>query len=249
MSENAQIVFVAGTLPEGTCYETDQQRLNGFAANLSGSLPGNFATFNYGNTTPSADNRDKPWERINDDGSPSYPGLWEFFDGAWRQRHPLPPGVIVMWDGAPAAIDTLDGGVAGVATIYTGPFWEIVTAMAARMPIGVGNLPSGTALAATNTGGEENHVLIVNELPKHSHMMFDPSTLSASRTLDSTNAVAERGSFDSPPSYNMTRQDDAGATKPTVGPTSQAGNDQGHNNLPPYYTVSFIRRTIRAYRS
>src|SRR6185295_15194774 len=250
MSENAQIIFVPGTLPESACYATEQERLNAFMAYSSGSLPGNFSTFNYGETTPGSDDRDKPWHRLNVDGSPSYPGMWDFFDGAWRQRHPLPPGVILMWDGAPGDIDTLDDGVAGTATIYTGPFWEIVTAMAARMPIGVGNLPSGTALAVTNTGGEENHTLVTNELPKHKHQMFvdDQGTSNSGINPTSSTYVYRERVADVNTDYRMSKVRSDDASVPSVAPTGEAGNDQGHNNLPPYYTVYFIRLTIRQYR-
>lgn len=130
-----------------------------------------------------------------------------------------------------------------------------------RFPIGVGttnglkdsggNDIAGTTYALAAKGGEEKHVLTVAELAKHKHQMCKSGTENTSRLLDADNAVFERGDFSSPPSYNLTREDDAGVSKPTVGPTSEVGTASdatdlslgGHNNIPPYVAMYYYIKT------
>lgn len=124
-----------------------------------------------------------------------------------------------------------------------------------RFPVGVGTTvglkdSKGNDIAGHNytlgeSGGEENHVLTVAELAEHNHMAFKSGLITDSRALDGENAVSERGGFPSENSYNLTRLDDAGVTKPDVGPTSKVGTASstadgaeptagGHNNVPPF---------------
>ncbi len=57
--------ILAGTLPEGSCFTDDQQRLNAFAAAMQAVLPG-MAFYNYGSTRPSVANQTYPWLNTND---------------------------------------------------------------------------------------------------------------------------------------------------------------------------------------
>ncbi len=187
MPDGAQVVLSSTQLPEGFCPggpSAEQQRFDAYMQRAIGVLPGNFSVWNYGSDTPSVDNRGIPWHRINTDGSPDRD--YDFFNGAWSSLHPVPPGVITMWMGDPTTIDTFDGGEAGTVSAQTGPMWEIVTTMAARVPIGVGALPSGTALATGATGGEENHTLLVAEMPKHKFQCF-----SADPDIQGHNSVSQ----------------------------------------------------------
>src|SRR6185503_15587642 len=88
MPSNAQVVFTPGTLLPGYCFTTWQQLYLDMIAQLTGYLPGNFSTFNYGNTTPPVDDQDKPWIRTNVDGS--LDRLYVFFSGVWASPHPSP---------------------------------------------------------------------------------------------------------------------------------------------------------------
>lgn len=231
MPESAQVIIRAAQLPEGICYQSDQERLNGFVAAMSGELPGNFSSVNRGSDLPSVNNRGLPWIRQNPNGSPD--GTYEFWNGAWRRLAYLPaPGVICLWLGNASALDTLDGGEPGVATIYSGPFWEIVTELSAKFPLGVGTLPSELAVAVGATGGEEKHVLTMEELPasippcKQNHFITQGS--------NGTNAQVTTGGA----SFKSSEPDET---------FSPLGSGVAHNTMPPYVGVYFIRRTVRIY--
>lgn len=150
MPQDAQITFVSQTLPEGVCPINEQERFNLYAAFLSGFLPGNFSSFNFGNSQPTVDNQDKPWIRTNADGT--LDGLYVFANGAWLSPYPIsagPNGVRWFWADTVAALETFEGGSAGVVTPVTGPFWEVDTAFAGKIPRG----PDGTV--AVNVDASE----------------------------------------------------------------------------------------------
>lgn len=168
--------------------------------------------------------------------------------GAWISLHPLPPGAVMMYEGSEASITTFDGGEAGAVTSISGPMWEKVTQLNARFPVGPGTLPSTAVINVTDTGGEENHELIEEEIPEHTHLIADPevgasSLTSPNQVLD--NQVTDAGLLN----YTLQGKTDEEAT---VGKTSPFGGDAdgdtvGHNNLPPYYGIFFIRRTARTH--
>jgi hypothetical protein len=186
---------------------------------LSASLEGELGTFTKSTTTPTADNKDKPWLNLND-------GRWYIFiDGYWISRHPIVPGLVVMYEGTEVSIEALDGGEAGAITAVTGAFWQKVSQMDARMPIGPGILPSTLSVAVTNTGGAEKHTLTLAEIPSHSHSWDGPE-----------NRLEERGD-----GANHVWRGTAAAT------TGAAGGGMAHNNMPPYYGIYFVRRTGRLW--
>jgi len=58
-----------GTLPEGYCWPSDPQQFNVAIMALARAVfPGTLATFNYGNSLPTPENRDKPWVRTDANG-------------------------------------------------------------------------------------------------------------------------------------------------------------------------------------
>lgn len=233
MPENAQVILTPGTLPEGACYETEQIRYNAYIEATTGALPGEYGTINKGSTAPNADDRMNPWVRTNPDGSPD--GTYIYFDGSWKRKHPLDPGLIMMWAGAIGDIDAIDGGAAGTATLISGPFWEVVTAMAARFPVGVGSFPSGTAVAVTGTGGEEKHVLVTAELPEVLGTIKSPY-----------NAIL----MEEPSEGNFAlNSDNNNISKVSLNDAIKGGDNTGHNTLPPYFGIFFVRRTVRIYYS
>lgn len=246
MPENPQIILTPGTLPEGACYGTEQERLNGFAEAITGALPDNYTTWNGGPDAPTADDRHKPWHRTNADGSPD--GDYDYFEGSWKRRHREFPGKIIMWDGSAAAVDALDGGAAGTVTTMSGPFWEMVTALAAKFPVGVGAFASGAAVAVTGTGGEEKVVLVMNNLPSEPPPLghkVDKMLVHRDEEGEETNA--DRKGLDQHDSDHVYRTNSE--TDHDDNALGDLGEDEGHNNLPPYYGVYFLRRTARIYYS
>lgn len=233
MPENAQIILTPGSLPEGACYTSEQERYNAFTEATTGALPGTYGTINKGSTAPNADDRANPWVRNNPDGSPD--GVYIYFDGSWKRKHPLEPGLIMMWAGAIGDIDAIDGGAAGTATLIAGPFWEVVTAMAAKFPVGVGAFASGATVAVTGTGGEEKHVLVTAELPEVLGTIKSPYT--AIIMEEPGEGAFSLGS------------DNANISKVSINDAIKGGDAVGHNTLPPYYGLYFVKRSIRQYYS
>lgn len=83
-------------------------------------------------------------------------------------------------------------------------------------------LSAGSTYSAGATGGEAEHTLTVNEMPKHSH------------TAKGWAAV-----IDGSGSYITLGAEGASATYST----RETGDGQAHNNMPPYFTVYMWQRT------
>lgn len=93
-------------------------------------------------------------------------------------------------------------------------------------------LAAGTNHAAGSTGGEENHVLTVNEIPSHNH-----------NYAQYVGSVGWSGSS----SWNVvkTTNDDGYTNTNASGymSTFNKGGGQAHNNMPPYLVVYMWKRT------
>ena len=105
------------------------------------------------------------------------------------------------------------------ASIYGG-VWELLKD---RFLIGAGN-----KYLIGATGGEENHILTINEMPEHDHPT--PSTMYTNvgglgygtiRTEIAVNGIIEKEKYLS---------------------TSAVGGSQAHNNIPPYLAVYIWHR-------
>lgn len=249
--QNISIAITSDPVPSGFCALSDAtwQALVGL---LTGLLTGD-PSINVGNATPTPDRRGLPWFRLNSDGSPD--GWYGFNNGLWLQRHPDAPGKIVVYDGALADIPTFDGGNANAISEIDGAFWQRLTALDARMPLQAGTLASGKVLNMGDTGGEELHILKANELPKHSHPMANADLVSPKTLLTSSNYVTVQSNFDGAGASNSYYLAGS-ATLPTLGQSGiiggkdgNDGDDLGHNNLPPYGVICFIKRTSRLYRT
>lgn len=83
-------------------------------------------------------------------------------------------------------------------------------------------LGAGTEHTIGETGGEENHILTVEEMPKHYHTM--------DANASGTSAGQMHGEI-------IIKSD--GATKRA---SSSVGGNQPHNNMPPYYTLCYIMK-------
>lgn len=190
---------------------------------------------------PDVEDRDKVWIRTVAN-APAFPLMWVFFNGAWIAKFPsaASSGIIVLYEGSAASVDTLDGGAAGAVTTDSGPFWEIVASMAGRVPIGVGTLqPSTTPLNLGDTGGADEHAITVAEMPAHVHRITAHGTSDPSNG----NGVIGGGNGTTGP---FTYDDTAVSTSNHLSIESQGGGAE-LNLLPPYRALHFIRRTARVY--
>lgn len=220
------ITLATASVPAGTCPPWIIALWPELVSLISGNLNGALNIFNFGNATPAPADQDKPWYRLNSNGTPDK--WYEYSGGVWISPHPDFVGKVVMWEGDIATIATLDGGEAAAITDRTGPMWEQVTQLAAKFPIGVGTLPSGTVLAVGSTGGEEKHTLTIAEMPEHAHTL----------RCDSKNTVGTE--------VRRPRPDDTAGTDQDVSTTATGGGDP-HSIMPPYYALHAIRRTGRLF--
>jgi hypothetical protein len=101
-------------------------------------------------------------------------------------------------------------------TIYSGTTWQ--------QKKDVFILAAGDTYPAGSTGGEAEHALTVDEMPKHSHGTGANPSIVGSLT-DGYTSVAVY----------------ADVLKGIQ--TAETGGSQPHNNMPPYYTMPFWIRT------
>lgn len=220
------VTITTSDVPASFCHGSWQTTWPALVALLSAELSGNVQTFNFGNVTPDAEDRDKPWFRVNADGTPDK--LYSYSSGSWLALHPMAPGLVLMYEGSEGSIATLDGGESGTVSASTGPFWERVTAMDARFPVGPGTTANGTSILIGDTGGADEVALTEAQLPSHSH------TFNVGATGDDGQGTFIDVRLDAP---NTPRQK---TTQPT-------GDDEAHTNMPPYRGIWFVRRTGRLY--
>lgn len=99
-----------------------------------------------------------------------------------------------------------------------------------RTPIHFGNLPGGSGYVQGQIGGEENHTLIVSEMPAHGH-----GASGNSGAADAASPVGNAWAAGATNAYS------AAAPNTTMNPASvgAAGGSQPHPNMPPYAVVNF----------
>lgn len=99
--------------------------------------------------------------------------------------------------------------------------------MRGRVPVGIdggaGRVLSNNTIASV--GGEEKHILLINEMPSHTH----PGIQSIHTIFDDTSYNA----IDSLLTYRS-------GIRYIDGYVKDAGGDQPHNNMPPYISVNYI---------
>lgn len=243
--------LIPGTLPSD-CYPASAQAFYNQMFELGAAVQ---ATTLVGvilqDSEPSASDRDKVWARTSA-GAPVFPFMWVFFNGLWVAKHPIPAGSLwaFPYTGTTASIETLDGGAAGAVSSNSGPFWEEAVSFRARMPIGAGTLPSGAVLAVGDTGGEEKHVLTADEA-NHFHGFGDGDTggrdgLFCRRSWSSEEVGTGTHNLDTTVPAAIGTAISGGALGTSDSIASSIDSD-GHNNMPPYVALTFLRRTARIY--
>jgi hypothetical protein len=220
--------IIAEGVPAGLCYTNMSDDIPVIASFLRAIFTGD--EINTGSSTPAPEDRGKPWYRTNADGTDD--GWWTFYSGFWIQKHPMFSGFIGFAPIGTALtdIDTLDGGEAGAITSITGPFWQVVSELNAKSPIGPGTLPSGTIINPGDTIGEESHVQTADELRSHRHDI----PYSGQGSLSGDGAHILNGT---PVHTGDHFTSDTGGDPPT-----------GMNVIHPVYALYAIKRTSRLYR-
>jgi len=254
MPENAAVVLVPGTLPEGYCLSTFQRLLTDFFTLSSAYLPGNYSLFNFGNSEPAPSDRGKPWIRLNNDGS--LDRTYVFFMGDWLAPYETPPSSSErrLWVGLEADLETYDGGEAGAVSDTTGPFWTVDHLFDARVPIGPGTFTadpadptSGATIAVGGTGGRENshETLVAANVPPHQHTI-------GTEKSDDPDVASETGRLRVGGGLEVLWQNVAtvkvGHTRNSLGDGTGGTTAMTFTNLPPYFGTFVIKRTARIYR-
>lgn len=228
------INFTFSGLDDNYCYPASPHQLGvDLTQRLAGETDGDSTFFNDGDATPSPDNRIYPWTPQSFSGSNPPAFIYHYVNGAWIMPNPTPTGIVAMYMGLEADIPTLDGGEAGAITDTTGPMWEKVSAMDAKIPIGPGTLASGRVIAVNGTLGEEKVTLIEENIPLHEMSAY---ALDDGANLSPVGLIA----------------DDDRTSSPNAGSIDSFGGDingatVAHENLPPVIGIWFIRRTARKF--
>lgn len=141
-------------------------------------------------------------------------------DGSDYDQNDYPALVAVLQENTSLWTSIGDQPISGRFTL---PDFSVAVAIGVgqRSEPHAGKPTAVASLKVGDTGGEMKHQLVVDELPTHSHPSPDQSTGYRVRDLSSPNS--EIGASD----VNSALSDDTGET----------GDDEPHNNLPPYIAV------------
>ena len=234
----------SGTLPQD-CYPASADAFQKQLLALARAVLPNGAT-RTGDAPPTDDlAHDYPWFKTDSAGN--FLRTYTWGNGGWTSLHPIPAtsSARFLWVGNESDLGTYDegDGSAVAVTDTTGPFWVVDHAMDGRFPIGsttgaVNPLPSGLIIPPQGTGGEENHSLILSEMPPHTHAIDFFSQPQSGSSTDCLVDPADKGS--DPKDVTI-------ATESTGGDGSTPSVVVPHNNMPPYFGVFLIKRTGRLF--
>lgn len=132
----------------------------------------------------------------------------------------LPSGLIAIWKGSTSAIP--DGWVLCNGQNGTPDLRD-------KFVLGAGN-----SYSVGNTGGEETHVLTVEEMPSHTHYASESSASIwlGSRSGGKDSIMADRSQL-----YQNEITLDVSIS------LGYSGGSSAHNNMPPYYALCYIMKT------
>lgn len=237
------VAISTAVVPSDFCWVDAATSWPQLVALLSGNIARSGLGVNVGPNFPAAIDTDKPWFRTNGDGTPD---KWFIYSGGqWLSKHPDFVGKVVMYEGTDASIPLLDGGDGNPITPTTGAFWEVVTQLAARSPMGPGTLGvSGDTVNVTDQYGTDEHQLDVAQLPEHAHAIYGNATGTIGAgdggwVIGTGPVVGGSEAIDLP----------AGNANKRTSRTDVEGNAtvDALNLVHPVYGIWFIRRTSRLY--
>lgn len=227
-----------------------QTRWQQLVALLSVVVPNGFR-MTVSSTAPPPEDRIWPWFRLESDGKPD--ALYHYTSGYWLARYHTPADspIRVAYTDDSTSLMTYDGGENAPVSEIAGPFWEIDTDFAGRIPAGVGNLPSfatsGNAVVLNTNDGSDQITLVDANYRNHRHYTLAAQSGTGTAPT-STSQVASDGGGTGNENYTM--QLAGGAA--TIGRTSFAEGDTAANSaveiLNPVRGVHWIKRTSRLYK-
>jgi microcystin-dependent protein len=174
----------------------------------------------------------------------------------------VPAGLICMWSGAPTAIPNgwalCDGSIQGGLQTpdLRGRFIVGYDAGSSTSPVALAGAATANVTnygAINNTGGENAHTLLKNEMPKHKHVIgngSDGATLSNSGNHNHNYSARDGGGHETGNAsknlgYRTYQTSDAGDhshSGVSGDGTTDGLNNQPHENRPPYYVLAFIMK-------
>lgn len=243
------ITLTPPSLPVSYCplnYQNLANDIIGGTQAVFNSTIGN-SFFNFGPTFPAINNRIYPW--LDEDGQ-----WWIFDQGFWVYKNTVAANGYDrrIFVGTTTDLLSYDGGDGTVTAGTTfGPMWMVDTSFDARFPVGVGAFAASGSVAvlgtATSTSvvGEDQHLLTTAEMPTHTHQV---SIKTFGHGGEDGARVAADGGTSSPTLTNNVTVFPSSTLDPDVDAiAANTGGNAAHNNLPPFYGVYFIKRTIRVY--
>jgi hypothetical protein len=221
--------IIPGSLSAGACFNSEQERLNAFAAAMEAQLNGE-AFYNYGDTKPDVSDQGYPWLRTTD-------MRWYRFEGKWKS--PIADYSLYerrLWVGTLLSLQTYDGGDTNTPSTESGPTWEVDTAFEGRSPMGPGAIPSSNpakTLVVEENFGEGAHAQTVAEMAEHEHT---PDPTLADGFLGHATPSA-------PATYNV----GGGGDTISMGATAAAGSGDPMPIIHPVRAAYLIKRTTRTF--
>ena len=140
----------------------------------------------------------------------------------------LPRGMIISFNGMiPPLGWTLCDGLDGAPDLR------------GRFVLGSGSGSGLTNREKDNVGGEETHTLTIAEMPSHNHFtVSDVGTLFGHKGLSATGSLAPSMTWKAESNYNLTTH----SRVANRAPTNNIGSSQPHNNMPPFYVLTYIMK-------
>jgi microcystin-dependent protein len=113
-----------------------------------------------------------------------------------------------------------------------------------RMPLGYGQAQGGPYYNQGESAGEENHTLIITEIPRHNHLLMADSTTAANSNGGTPSGTAVLGNstglIDGAQDFQVqmySNQSPNSTLSPAV--IGFTGGTQAHTNIMPYLVINF----------
>lgn len=226
---------------------------------LQGFLNENFPGIIVQDAIPSSQYQDRTWFRTTE------LQWYKFVNGNWVRPHPIPPGTNLgfIWFDTEANLWLLDGGDGNNPATVTpsdasGSFWQANHAVDGRFLVAPGTVPgavvyntttpitiaeNGAVVDSNNQAGEYAHTLLEKEMPSHQHLEFKNVSGSSG---PGNYPMGSRSDGNYSIGY-QTLECDIGLSSHTGGDINNANVTVPANNLPPFYSAYFVKRTARKY--